>query len=63
MNARNVLFVFMLFGARGTVGQPSSSPVSEMTVVGICVFSGYRREKIECLPDHAWPTPRTFSTA
>lgn len=35
MNARNVLLVFVLLGARGTLGQPASSPVSEMTVVGI----------------------------
>jgi hypothetical protein len=35
MNARNVLLAFMLLGAQGTLGQPASSPVSEMTVVGI----------------------------
>lgn len=35
MSARNVLLVFMLLGAQGTLAQPASSPVSEMTVVGI----------------------------
>lgn len=35
MNARNVLLVFMLLGARGTLAQPASSLASEMTGVGI----------------------------
>jgi hypothetical protein len=35
MNARIVLLVFMFLGAQGTLGQPASSPISEMTVVGI----------------------------
>ena len=35
MNARNVLLVFMLLGAHRTLGQPASSPVSEMTGIGI----------------------------
>ena len=35
MNARNVLLVFMLLGARGTLAQPASNLASEMTGVGI----------------------------
>lgn len=35
MKVQNLFLVLMLFGARETVGQPASSPVSEMTVVGI----------------------------
>jgi endonuclease YncB( thermonuclease family) len=35
MNARKVLLVFMLLGARATLAQPASSLASEMTGVGI----------------------------